>query len=221
MGFSSYYSVPDLDDTAVGYAVLRWGGYPVSADIFAQFEEEDHFRCFPFEIDPSISATLRLVDALQMDRAHPQYEAWLSKAVGMLRRSYQSGSIWFDKWHASPYYPMCISVQALRGIADDLVSSQLRWVIASQRDDGGWGYYGRSTPEETAYAMLALFYWDAYAERVEPDRIQAGAAYLTSQFGSLNLTPLWLGKCLYTPQHVVRSLIVAAMHEYREWSKSQ
>ena len=65
MGFSSYYSVTDLDDTAVGYAVLRWGGYPVNTDIFAQFEEEDHFRCFPGEVDPSISATLRLVDALK------------------------------------------------------------------------------------------------------------------------------------------------------------
>ena len=216
MGFSSYYSVTDLDDTAVGYAVLRWGGYPVSADIFAQFEEADHFRCFPHEIDPSISATLRLVDALKMDPTHPQYEAWMDKALRMLRRSSDEGKMWFDKWHSSPFYPLCISVHALRGIADDIVLAQVRWSLSSQHPDGGWGYYGYSTPEETAYALLALLYWDELGERVDPSRIHAGAAYLTANFGG-ELTPLWLGKCLYTPLYVVRSLIVAALHQYQLW----
>lgn len=221
MGFSSYYSVRDLDDTAVGYAMLRWGGYPVEADIFAQFEEEDHFRCFPHEIDPSLSATLRLVDALKLDPTHPKYEAWMEKAVGMLRRHYNSGVMWFDKWHASPYYPVYVSVQALRGVADDIVATQVRWLLSAQQDDGGWGYYASSTPEETAYALMALFAWDEYAVRINPDVIQAGAAYLMQHFGRGQLTPLWLGKCLYTPEYVVRSLIVAALFKFYSWCDSQ
>jgi halimadienyl-diphosphate synthase len=221
LGFSSYYSVSDLDDTAVAYAVLRWGGYAVETDIFAQFEEEDHFRCFPHEIDPSISATLRLVDALQMDPTYPKYEAWMQKAVGMLRRVHNSGLMWFDKWHASPFYPVCISIHALRHIAEEIVTSQLNWLLSSQHTDGGWGYYGYSTPEETAYALLALFYWDELREAAEPDRIHAAAAFLMARFGNAHLTPLWLGKCLYTPSYVVRSLIVAALHQYYLWCESQ
>ncbi len=221
MGFSSYYSVRDLDDTAVGYAVLRWGGYPVEADIFSQFEEEDHFRCFPHEIDPSVSATLRLVDALKLDPTHPSYESWMEKAVGMLRRQNDNGVLWFDKWHASPYYPVCLSVQALRGTADDIVASQIRWITTAQNEDGGWGYFGRSTPEETAYALLALFYWDEYAAPVDANLIEAGGAYLLAHFGSDYHTPLWLGKCLYTPEYVVRSLIVAALYRFHVWSDSQ
>ncbi len=222
MGFSSYYSVRDLDDTAVGYAMLRWGGYPVKADIFAQFEEDDHFRCFPHEVDPSLSATLRLVDALKLDPTHICYESWIRKAVGMIRRYHNNGVMWFDKWHASPYYPVCISVQALRGTADDIVASQIHWILASQREDGGWGYYATSTPEETAYALLALFYWDEYAVRVNADVINAAGAYLLTHFGSgEELTPLWLGKCLYTPEYVVRSLIVASLHQYHVWCESQ
>ena len=216
MGFSSYYSVTDLDDTAVGYSVLRWGGYPVSADIFAQFEEADHFRCFPHEVDPSISATLRLVDALSLDSTHPNQEAWMEKALGMLRRSSDEGKLWFDKWHSSPFYPLCISVHGLRGYADDIVQSQIRWILSTQHPDGGWGYYGHSTSEETAYGLLALLYWDEVGERVDPSRIQGGAAYLMQHFGG-ELTPLWLGKCLYTPRYVVRSLIVGAMHQYHVW----
>lgn len=216
MGFSSYYSVRDLDDTAVGFSVLRWGGYSVDTGIFAQFEEEDHFRCFPHEIDPSVSATLRLIDALKTDTGHPHYEAWMHKALSMLRRAFSGGAMWFDKWHASPFYPLCLSVHALRGLADDMVSAQIRWVLASQREDGGWGFYGHSTPEETAYAMLALLYWDADEGRTEPSRIRAGATYLTHHFND-TLTPLWLGKCLYTPENVVRALIVAALHRYHLW----
>lgn len=219
MGFSSFYSISDLDDTAVGYSVLRWGGYPVDTNIFAQFEEEDHFRCFPHEIDPSISAALRLVGALKMDDGHPKHDAWMHKVLGMLRRSYSAGAMWFDKWHASPYYPLLLSVHALRGLADDIVSAQIRLVLASQHQDGGWGFYGYSTPEETAYALLALLYWDESVNRngrVDAGRIRAGAAYLTEHFGN-TLTPLWLGKCLYTPEFVVRSVIVAAIHRYHVW----
>ncbi len=220
MSFSSYYSVPNLDDTAVSYSVLRWGGYPVQTGIFETFEEEDHFRCFVGEADPSISAALRLVDALKMDYNHPLCEGWMNKVLGMLQRAHDRGEMWFDKWHASPYYLLCNSVQALRGVADDLVMEQLRWVQASQNEDGGWGYYGVSTLEETAYALLALFNWDEYGERINPDYINAGVHYLQTHYSLSNLTPLWLGKCLYTPELVVRSIITAALYRYSVWSIS-
>ncbi len=220
LGFSSFYSVSDLDDTAVGYSVLRWGGYPVDMDIFAQFEEEDHFRCFPYEVDPSISATLRLVDALKMDTSHPKYEAWIEKALEMLLRAHYAGTMWFDKWHASPFYPLYLSVHALRDYADEIVKTQIKWLLASQRQDGGWGFYGRSTPEETAYALLALLSADEVGSRVAPDRIREGATYLAAHIND-PLTPLWLGKCLYTPVNVVRSLIVAALYRYQFWRNVQ
>ncbi len=216
MGFSSFYSVTDLDDTAVGYSVLRWGGYPVDTDVFAQFEEEDHFRCFPHEMDPSISAALRLVSALKMDDSHPKRDAWMHKVVGMLRRSYSAGGMWFDKWHASPFYPLLLSVYALPGLADDIVQTHVRWILATQHEDGGWGFFGYSTPEESAYALLALLNWDENGGRIDPSRIRAGAGYLTEHFSS-SLTPLWLGKCLYTPEYVVRALIVSALHRYHAW----
>jgi halimadienyl-diphosphate synthase len=214
IGFSSYYSVPNLDDTAVTFAVLRWGGYPVSSDVFGNYEEDDHFRCFPGEIDPSLSAHIRMISALRAEVGDERHEAWLRKAIEMLRRRNSGGNFWFDKWHASPYYLTCIAIQALRGLADELIAGHVRWITATQRRDGGWGHFGWSTPEETAYALLALLFWDDRHVGVERFRLAAAAEFLSRHAESDNLTPLWIGKCLYTPPNVVRSVILAALSKY-------
>jgi hypothetical protein len=132
----------------------------------------------------------------------------------MLRRRNSGGKFWFDKWHASPYYLTCIAVQALRGLADELVSAHIRWITATQRSDGGWGNFGWSTAEETAYGLLALLFWDETHPGVERFRLDAAAEFLSRRAGSDNYTPLWIGKCLYTPPNVVRSVIFAALHKY-------
>src|SRR5690606_3682995 len=72
--YSSCFKVTDLDDTAEAFMILRWGGYDVSADVFSNYEEEHHFRCFYGEANPSLSANIRLLGALQMHRDHPQFE---------------------------------------------------------------------------------------------------------------------------------------------------
>ena len=217
IGFSSCYSVYDLDDTAACYAVLKWGGYPVNTDVFAQFEEDDHFRCFPKEIDPSLSAQVRLISALRMALEYPHAEAWMEKVLTMLRHNERNGDFLFDKWHASPFYLTCIAVEALTGLADDLVLPRIKWLLANQRNDGGWGYYGMSTPEESAYALMALLWWDRQSGRVEPMHIEAAWKYLSAHYNTQHLTPMWLGKCLYTPTYVVRAALLAAVYAYLQW----
>jgi hypothetical protein len=97
LSWSTYYSVPDLDDTAVGFTVLDWGGYPVRADVFAAYEDQDRFRCYPGEIDPSLSVNIRTLAALRA-ADHPQRHAWIEKIIKLLRRKNLDGQFWFDKW---------------------------------------------------------------------------------------------------------------------------
>ena len=217
MGFSSFYSLPNLDDTAVSFAVLRWGGYPVNADVFGTYEEADHFRCFPGEIDPSLSAHLRMLSALQLVPEYPEYEPWLVKTLVMLEKRNANGTFRFDKWHASPYYLSCIAVQTLCDIADSLIVSHIRWLEATQHDDGGWGYYGWSTPEETAYALLALLHRNNCSDTVDASAINAAGEYLYQHINDDKFTSLWIGKCLYTPANVVRAVVLAALNKYSQW----
>jgi len=212
--YSRYFGVPDLDDTAMCFALLRWGGYSVNADVFSYYELEDHFCCYRGETNLSTCAHIRLLAALQGCKDHPNYERWLEKIIGVLRRSDQNGVFWWDKWHASPYYVSVTAVSALQGIADDLARSRVKWILRTQRDDGGWGYLGQSTPEETACCLLALLIWDQAVERVNPAILKEAAEYLLPHAQDKNFTPLWISKGLYTPHSLVQATIASALFRY-------
>ncbi|MEP6984687.1 MAG: hypothetical protein ABI970_03760 [Chloroflexota bacterium] len=217
LSYSPYFPVTDLDDTAVAFGLLRWGGYAVSADVFKPYEHEQHFCCYPGELDQSLSVNIRLLAALQMDRQYQHFDGWTQKISAMLRRFDLTGYFWFDKWHISPYYLTSTAVWSLHGIVDDLLPSRIKWIIKTQRDDGGWGYYNQSTIEETAYCLHALLFWDEHTEeRIDPQILDAAAKYLMDRFNSTHYPPLWIGKSLYTPRNVVRSAVLAALYSYRE-----
>ncbi|MBI1280656.1 MAG: hypothetical protein GC179_21210 [Anaerolineaceae bacterium] len=218
LSYSPYFPVTDLDDTAVAFGLLRWGGYDVNADVFKPYEHEQHFCCYPGELDQSLSVNIRLLAALQTDRTYHQFDAWTQKISAMLRRSDLTGYFWFDKWHISPYYLTSTAISSLYGVVDDLLPSRIKWILQTQREDGGWGYYHQSTIEETAYCLHALLFWDQHAsERVDPASIHAAADYLMKHYQNLQYPPLWIGKSLYTPRHVVRSAVLAALYSYREY----
>lgn len=219
VGFSRHFNVTDLDDTAAAFSVLRWAGYDVSAEAFARFETETHFKCFDGELDMSMSAQVRALGAIQLDKAHPEYERWTEKLVKLLRHADLHGSLWFDKWHASPYYLGASGIWLLHGVADDLIQSPLKWILKTQNSDGGWGFFQSSTIEETAYALQALLYWDKNISAIDSSVITAGGTFLESALESHELVPMWIGKGLYTPYRVVQSSILVALNnlqEYRE-----
>ncbi len=213
-GYNSYFAVPDLDGTSMVFRVLTWAGLHLEPGLLAQFEEDDHFRCFPYERNASISAHVHLLDALHASPEFPDRGRMIRKVLGFLERARTLHTFWFDKWHASPYYTTAHAVIALRGdreLADDAVY----WIVNTQNEDGSWGYYEESTAEETAYCVQALVSYrragamdDAVAAA-----IRRGAEYLETSAERINLdySPLWIGKSLYTPTWVVHSAVLSAL----------
>src|SRR5207249_11914843 len=55
-----------------------------------------------------------------------------------------------------PYTTLFRSVFALTASAPDLCRPAFTWLKNSQLEDGSWGWFGKGTPEETAYAVQAL-----------------------------------------------------------------
>lgn len=207
ISFSSSFPIPDIDDTAACFILLVWGGYPVNADVFNYYERENHFCCYPEETNPSPSTHLRLLAALRHAMDHPKYEQWEQKILDALRRFDENGSFWWDKWHTSPYYVTNIAIHALQGVADDLARSRLKWILRTQNDDGGWGYLGHSTPEETAYCLETLLYWDRKVERLDAQQIEDAGKYLLARVADQKYPPLWISKGLFTPTHIVAATL--------------
>jgi halimadienyl-diphosphate synthase len=212
VGFSQEYSVPDLDDTAMVFKLLRRAGYDVSPTVFTRFERDSHFICYPYERNPSIGAHIHLLDAL---RTCPEYEhrPRMMEKASRFYRSQLHNAFWFDKWHNSPYYVMSHAIIATIGYDDELAREMANCFIDTQRQDGSWGYFG-PTSEETAYCLQALILYHTRVESLNHAVIYHAAQYLYSQYRSQNHPPLWIEKCLYTPPQIVRSAIVGALWMY-------
>jgi halimadienyl-diphosphate synthase len=214
MPFSEYFSVPDLDCTSVAFSVLKWAGYPIDPGVFTRYEEEDHFFCYPGEIGLSLSVHVRMMHALQFVESHEYLERWENKIAKVLRQHDVNGYFWFDKWHISPYYLTCEAIYSLQKNYRDLAEPRIKWILKTQQQDGGWGYYGKSTPEETAYCLQSLTHWDTHVERMPEESMDAAARYLWDHLQDKRYVPLWIAKCLYTPTNVVRTAILTALYGY-------
>jgi len=85
----------------------------------------------------------------------------------------------------------------------------VEWLLRTQNVDGSWGTY-LPTAEETAYAIQALWIWNEHAARVPKDALRDGARWLQEHMDP-PYPPLWIGKCLYNPNLVIRSAVVSAL----------
>lgn len=216
---SSIHSTPkEADTTAVVFTVLSQAGYPMDPALLYQYEEADHFRCYPFERNPSISVHAHLLDALHYCADGAQAPR-IAKVMQFLHKVRKPEGYWLDKWHVSPCYTTgrVVLVAATHDLDPRLAAPAVAWLLATQRPDGGWGFYppteGTPTFEETAYALLALFAWQAAGHPVPPAPLERGAAYLRTYANPLPPTypPLWIAKSLYVPVQVVQAAVLAAL----------
>src|SRR5438552_2563740 len=77
------------------------------------------------------------------------------------------------------------------------------------REDGAWEWYGKGTPEETAYAVQGLMTAPAETIAAMTEPLARAAAYL-NETEAEPVIPLWVGKTLYGPTQVVRSAVLSA-----------
>jgi halimadienyl-diphosphate synthase len=208
VAFSTAYSVKDSDDSVITYnTLLRYGIEKDLASIMA-YEEDEHFRCFDLEVNPSISANIHILDAL-LHAGLTTRTTSVNKILKFLKQSKGNNPFWMDKWHSSAYYPTAHAVIACAGHANEIAEEAVQWILRSQNANGSWGTY-ISTAEETAYAIQALSVWNEKVGRIPKAALRNGARWLRENLDK-PYPPLWIGKCLYSPQLVVRSAVLSAL----------
>ncbi len=206
--FAVGYSPKDGDDTYVAYKVLTHFGRSVDVDTLFAYERETHFECFALEVNPSVSTNIHAVDALRsagLKADHPT----IQKIIRFLLGARIDDVFWFDKWHASPYYTTAHAVIAFANYSNDLAAPAVDWILKTQNKDGSWGHYF-SSAEETAYCLQALSIWNRSGGQSPANALKQGADWLRDH-AEPPYPPLWLGKCLYSPELVVRSAVLSAL----------
>lgn len=209
IGFAAGYTPTDGDDTGLVYEVLASFGRPVDLAAVLSYEDGDHFRCYAIESNPSMSANIHVLGALRQAGLAVEHPS-VTKTLEFLFRTQTLQLFWFDKWHTSPYYPTAHAVIACAGYVNWLVDDAVYWILETQNPDGSWGYY-RPTAEETAYCLQALSIWKRHGGRIPGDALKKGADWLADH-AHPPYSPLWIGKCLYCPELVVRSAILSALN---------
>ncbi|MBC8333165.1 MAG: cyclase [Anaerolineae bacterium] len=208
MGFAAEYTPKDCDGTSVTFDVLDRYGRKIEQDTLFVYEEASYFRCFPFEANPSISVNIHALSALRQAGFEADYPS-VEKIKGFLTKSRYLRSFWLDKWHVSPYYPTTHLLIIANQYIQELIPDTLQWILDTQNFDGSWGYYG-ATAEETAYCLQALLVLKQSGVSIPTDVLKNGIDWLVAHKDA-PYPPLWIGKCLYSPTLVVRSVILSAM----------
>ena len=208
-------SVTDADDTAVAVAVLTDHGRTCDTSVFELFETSEYFQTFAYERDASVTTNAHVLMALRKYPSTPEQRRMILKIMQFLRTSRHPDGYWHDKWHISPYYATDQVVEALSGVATDLIRPAVGWVMAAQQENGAWGF-GDGTQEETAWAMHTLLVagdHDPGVRALANASIDRGVEYLFDHFGDQSYPSLWIGKSAYTPPNIVRAVILGVLSE--------
>lgn len=213
---------PDADTTSATLAALQHLGVATRDRVLRPYDLGTHFCTWVGERTASATTNAHVLTALVMTDARAT--AWRTSAIqrvaAWLGHSQHRDGFWSDKWHASPFYATACVVTALRDAAgmgllsqpqaaDRAIDRAVEWVLASQRRDGSWGRWAGSA-EESAYALQILLY-RADIDRRRRTAARRGLRYLRSA-EDREPVPLWHGKDLYVPRHVVRAAVVGARH---------
>ncbi|EED14438.1 polyprenyl-diphosphate synthase, putative [Talaromyces stipitatus ATCC 10500] len=236
LGFTPFVGA-DADDTATTILVLGLLNQPVSVDgMLKEFEEENHFKTYSQERNPSFSANCNVLLALLYTPDPSLYCCQIEKAIRFLHKQFTDSELDVrDKWNLSPYYSWMLMTQAITrlttlqetsklsilrddSISADLISLLLRiasTVVRDQKPGGSWGT--RASKEETAYAVLILtyvIYLDGVTGSLRNDikiAIDNGCSFLSERMTESASEWLWVEKVSYRSEVLSEAYILAAL----------
>ena len=206
---SNSFDVNDGDDTFLGLGILNWADIEVDIQPALDFWSEDHFRSYMDEADTSISANIHALEALRLQRGLP-YRHYAETVTGWLRAHMGSDIPFHDKWHLSPLYTAAHALHATINWDQIIVDRCLDFILSSQFDNGGWGWFGTPTLEETSHCVIALGYVSKYQGFEVDDALRRAATYLASRAEMKPVERLWIGKTLFRPEGVLEALLHSA-----------
>lgn len=209
VGFATTHSLCDGDDTSVTFEVLKKFGFELDHETILGFEADDHFRCYPLEVNPSIGANAHMLGAFRQigfEKTHPAVD----KILKYLKKTRLSNGYWIDKWHISPYYITSHVIISCMDYDRELCQESIDWIVEGQNKDGGWGSIGVSTVEETAYCIQAMKLWQLSGGRVPEKELKQAVAWFLQNYEKPR-PMLWISKSLNSPELVVKMVVLSAL----------
>jgi squalene-hopene/tetraprenyl-beta-curcumene cyclase len=213
---------PDLDDTAVVVMAMDRAASPQFEDAIARGQEwvrglqshnggwgafdadnlHEYLNNIPFAdhgalLDPpTADVTARCLSMLAQLGATKDSDAAMAKAIAFLKRDQRADGSWYGRWGMNYIYGTWSALSALGAAGIERSATEVRkgvrFLLAIQNADGGWGEGGESyrldyrgheaaesTASQTAWALLGLM---AGGEASHP-AVERGIDYLLRSQG--------------------------------------
>lgn len=206
---SDHFRVNDGDDTLVGFTVLNWAGVAPPEDAALNFWNHTHFLSYLDERSASVSANIHGLTALRSQPGFPHRDKAERLAAWLLDHRHEDGSF-DDKWHYSPFYSLSRAIPAFAGWKDDVARECAALIVEQQREDGGWGWFERSTIEETAHCVLGLVSAEQHDLLFDRSALPRAGRFLAAHAHCRPVERFWIGKTLFRPDNIVQAMRLAA-----------
>jgi halimadienyl-diphosphate synthase len=211
LSFSADFPVNDGDDTLLGYRVLMEAGFRPDEAVVRRFWDGERFCAYPDERGASTSVNVHGLAALHASKGEPPTHM-IEQATDWVDTQTRPDGLLNDKWHISPYYTTAHAVTAFAESDPQRALAMAQTLLDHQRPDGGWGWLGRSTQEETAHVVLGLY--QAFRHGMLPANraLWDAARYFRRHRHATPTERLWIGKTLYRPDGIVYATLFAARY---------
>lgn len=192
------------------------------------------FADFNALLDPSTSdVTARCLDFLGRT-GFGKSSQHVRKAIEFLKKEQEKDGSWFGRWGANYIYGTWSVLSGLSAAGENMNASYIRraidWLKNVQNSDGGWGEtiqsyddpflkaIGKSTPSQTAWALLGLI----VGGEIKSDAVEKGIKFLLAKqkedgsWDESEFTATGFPKVFYLKYHMYRNYFpLTALSRYR------
>ncbi|WKZ19170.1 MAG: squalene--hopene cyclase [Candidatus Jettenia sp. CY-1] len=158
----------------------------------------------------------------------------IRSAIEFLQKEQEKDGSWFGRWGANYIYGTWSVLSGLSTAGEDMdkpyIKKAVEWLRKSQNSDGGWGEtiksyddpslkaIGKSTPSQTAWALLAFF----AVNEIKSDAVEKGIKFLLNgqkedgSWDETEFTATGFPKVFYLKYHMYRNYFpLLALSRYR------
>lgn len=210
LSMSKYFPTSDIDDTCVGYSILKGYGIEKPLSVFEAYEFDSGFFCYPGEMNGSISHLSNLVKTLYNEQDSELGAHLYDKAFKQLSSLITSSNLFKDKWNISKYYILSRLPKALIHTRKDIRDIATELVFSSQNKDGSWGMENSSI-EETSYVVSFLL--NSFPVNRDLKKILHSAFTFLLRNYWKEQSNTWIGKVLYTPYNIRNMAILTSLYK--------